>query len=351
MTDLYELQAKLPHLSQWEKQLVVDQLKQNLQQTIALKVITWIVTYQCHLDCSYCYVATNKAAKATDSTITRPNLLNALAQARALGAEQFSLRGGEPFLRGDLLAILGHADTLGYQLDLFTKIALPRRQIEGLAGLRALSLGVSLDTIDPKVGDDILRRAGQTVSLMRAIDRLTRTDISLTIEATVTSRTIGGLRHLIDFARKVGVRRLHLRQVAPHSIRPVQQLLISEAQARETEELARCEGDDALRVTFTPAFRDTPSCGEGLSAITLLPDGRVTKSTASLSRHPAMIYGDVNRETLVEILAGSRLAYLLRQVADSGADLPRKLRPAAGALPCSMLVAASIGKPFRDRIE
>lgn len=314
----------------------------NLQPTI--HELTWIVTLECQLKCRYCYVSVTSPQRASDSSLSRAAICDILGQARVLGAHTFMLRGGEPFLRSDLVDILQVAELLGYASELFTKAVLSPKIISKLAELRGLSLGVSLDTIEFSVGDRLLRKQGHTKLLMDTVRRLCAAGAPPSIEATVTPQTLPHLNSLRDFCIDTGVRHLHLRTAAPHKVQPMDEYVLT---AQMIDVMHGYEGSSRhLPIFVTPAFSCTPSCGEGLDALTFLPDGTVTKCTASLSMHPSMIYGNLAYQTVLEVMRGQRRAALLQKVVDSGSLLESHQRPVPGRLPCSQLVSLEHGSPF-----
>ncbi len=314
---------------------------------LSLVDLTWIVTYQCHLDCAYCYVPTTLARKASDSTLSKPQVCDILCQARSFGAENLSLRGGEPFLRADLPAILETADLLGLRSDVITKVALSHRIIDRLAALRSLSLGISLDTTDSDIGDALLKKTGQTERLKRTCATLVKAGMNIVIEATVTRQTYDTLPALEAFCMEHGIRRLHLRAAAPHKIRAVDNLLPTADMVRVMA--SRAGFRDNLEVVATPAFSQRPSCGEGLDALTFLPNGVVTKCTASLSRHPKMHYGDLSVQNLRDVLLSSQRGALLKRVVESAGHLESVQKPKPGRLPCSQLVNLRLGDPLGQK--
>jgi len=329
---------------QTESTAQLRQLQEERAKQIVLHEVTWIVTYQCHLNCAYCYVPTTRAKCADDSVLSVSQVADILAQARSFGATRFMLRGGEPFLRLDIADILYAADLLGFQTDLLTKVAPSPRQIGVLARLRGLSLGISLDTTNVEVGDQLLGRAGQTAALMRAVKRLADAGLPPIVAATVTQPTFAGLDSLIAFCVIANVRHLHLREIAPHHTRPVSDLLLT---PEMSSSLAKRAGTvNGLEVSVTPAFAPSPSCGEGIDALTFLPDGSVTKCTASLSKHSVMHYGNLAKQSVADVMTGPALSRLLDQVVRSGNSLRLSDLPSRGRLPCSQLVALRSGDPF-----
>jgi len=99
------------------------------------------LTYRCPLHCVFCY-------NPTDFTRTGPELstedwLRVLREARALGAVQLGLSGGEPLVRDDLELIVAEAHRLGFYINLITSgVGLNETRIAALkaAGLDHIQL-------------------------------------------------------------------------------------------------------------------------------------------------------------------------------------------------------------------
>ncbi len=99
------------------------------------------LTYRCPLHCVFCYNPTEFAA--TGAELSTDEWLRVLAQARALGAVQLGLSGGEPLAREDLEEIVAEAHRLGFYTNLITSgIGLSEARIGALkrAGLDHIQL-------------------------------------------------------------------------------------------------------------------------------------------------------------------------------------------------------------------
>jgi len=99
------------------------------------------LTYRCPLHCVFCYNPTN-FAQTTDELST-DDWLRVLREARALGAVQLGLSGGEPLLRGDLEILVAEAHELGFYINLVTSgVGLNETRIAALkrAGLDHIQL-------------------------------------------------------------------------------------------------------------------------------------------------------------------------------------------------------------------
>ena len=99
------------------------------------------LTYRGPLHCVFCYNPTNFAH--TTEELATDDWLRVLREARALGAVQLGLSGGEPLVRDDLEIIVAEAHRLGYYINLVTSgVGLNETRIAALkdAGLDHIQL-------------------------------------------------------------------------------------------------------------------------------------------------------------------------------------------------------------------
>ncbi len=76
------------------------------------------LTYRCPLHCAFCYNPTNYMD--TGAELDTADWIRVLREARALGAVQLGLSGGEPLTRDDLEEIVAEARNLGFYTNLIT---------------------------------------------------------------------------------------------------------------------------------------------------------------------------------------------------------------------------------------
>jgi len=77
------------------------------------------VTYRCPLHCAFCYNPTDYV-RHTKNELGTEEWISALRQARAMGALQLGISGGEPLLRDDIEELVAEARKLGYYSNLIT---------------------------------------------------------------------------------------------------------------------------------------------------------------------------------------------------------------------------------------
>jgi pyrroloquinoline quinone biosynthesis protein E len=99
------------------------------------------LTYRCPLHCVFCYNPTDFARSGAE--LDTAEWLRVLAEARAMGAVQLGLSGGEPLAREDLEEIVAEAHRLGFYINLITSgVGLSEPRIAALktAGLDHIQL-------------------------------------------------------------------------------------------------------------------------------------------------------------------------------------------------------------------
>jgi pyrroloquinoline quinone biosynthesis protein E len=99
------------------------------------------LTYRCPLHCAFCYNPLD--FERIGPELDTEDWLRVLRQARALGAVQLGLSGGEPLTRDDLDIIVAEAHALGFYINLITSgVGLTETRIAALkaAGLDHIQL-------------------------------------------------------------------------------------------------------------------------------------------------------------------------------------------------------------------
>jgi radical SAM protein with 4Fe4S-binding SPASM domain len=138
--------------------------------------VFWEITRQCNLRCVHCQVWPRRELRGVHELSTEHCLavIDSLSAAR-IGI--LKITGGEPFCRGDILAILRHASLRGVRVDVTTNATLLGREM--IPKVRELigHASISIDAVSPSV----LR------SLRTPLDTSTRaaTNAALLIDAGV----------------------------------------------------------------------------------------------------------------------------------------------------------------------
>lgn len=109
------------------------QLNNGVASNVTNKQPLWLlaeVTYRCPLHCAFCYNPTDYD-KHSKNELSTEQWLQALRDARKMGALQLGISGGEPLLRDDIEQIVEEAHKLGYYSNLITSgVGLTEKRIQ-----------------------------------------------------------------------------------------------------------------------------------------------------------------------------------------------------------------------------
>ncbi|MFI6448460.1 pyrroloquinoline quinone biosynthesis protein PqqE [Kitasatospora sp. NPDC050543] len=166
------------------------------------------LTYRCPLHCTYC--ANPVALDGYREELETGDWRRVLEQARALGVLQVHLSGGEPLLRRDLVALVGHAHRLGMYTNLVTSgIPLEEARVAALAEAGLDHVQLSLQDADTRSADAVAGLRAHERKLAAAA-LLTGRGLPLTVNAVLHRGNLARLPAIADLAVEMGADRVEL---------------------------------------------------------------------------------------------------------------------------------------------
>ena len=190
------------------------------------------LTYRCPLHCVFCYNPTDFAQ--TGPELATEDWLRVLREARALGAVQLGLSGGEPLARDDLEAIVAEAHRLGFYINLITSgIGLTETRIRALkqAGLDHIQLSFQDSTREM---NDFLSST-RTFELKSKVAALIRKyDYPMVLNVVLHRHNIDHVGEILEMAERMGAQYVELANTQYYGWAWLnrEQLLPSRAQLR-----------------------------------------------------------------------------------------------------------------------
>ncbi len=136
------------------------------------------VTYRCPLHCAFCYNPTDYD-KHTQNELSTEQWIQALRDARKLGAIQLGISGGEPLLRDDIEEIVIEAKNLGYYSNLITSgVGLTEKRIQAFKDGGLDHIQLSMHDITEEINNFITNT--KTFELKKKVEtRLSRRSASV----------------------------------------------------------------------------------------------------------------------------------------------------------------------------
>jgi radical SAM protein with 4Fe4S-binding SPASM domain len=290
--------------------------------------IQWHLTERCNLRCSHCYqtgVASEELSRHEVGEVLDEIVEMLEAWQAAYGLEfssSLNVTGGEPFLRRDLVEILGAMRDRGFATYLLTNGTLV--DPEKAAALAKTGVkGVQVSIEGGVAIHDSIRGAGSFEASRRGITHLLDAGLKVTLNATLSKINGDGFGEMIAIATDLGVQRLGFsrlvpsgrglglvdQMIEPERLREIYQAIF----AHPVEGLEIVTGDPvASQMRSDAGWEDcgqiaAGGCAAGVSGLTILPDGTVTPC-----RRLAVPIGNVRKDSLREIWAGSPVLEQLR---------------------------------------
>jgi len=193
------------------------------------------LTYRCPLHCVFCYNPTEFAR--TGPELPTEDWLRVLREARALGAVQLGLSGGEPLEREDLQTLVAEAHRLGYYINLITSgVGLTAPRIAGLkaGGLDHIQLSFQDSTREL---NDFLSST-RTFELKARVAALIRAhDYPMVLNVVLHRLNIDHVGEILEMAERLGAQYVELANTQYYGWAWLnrQQLLPSRAQLERAE--------------------------------------------------------------------------------------------------------------------
>ena len=239
------------------------------------------VTYRCPLHCAFCYNPVDFAQAGPE--LSTDDWLKVIREARALGAAQFGISGGEPLVRDDIEILVREARQLGFYTNLITSgVGLTEARLAALkdAGLDHIQLSFQDAT---REANNLITNT-RTFDLKRKVATMTKAAGYPTVINCVLHRTnIDHLDRIIEMAAEIGAEYLELANTQYHgwAFLNRQSLMPSAAQLAEAEAVTerwKARLGKKMRILFvTPDYqtKKPKKCmnGWGEVFLSVTPDG------------------------------------------------------------------------------
>jgi PqqA peptide cyclase len=239
------------------------------------------LTYRCPLHCVFCYNPTEFAR--TGAELATAEWLRVLREARALGAVQLGLSGGEPLVREDLEVLVTEAHALGFYSNLITSgVGMTEARIGALkaAGLDHIQLSFQDST---RQMNDFLSST-RTFELKQKVAGLIRSHgYPMVLNVVLHRLNIDHVGEILAMAERMGAQYVELANTQYYGWAWLNraQLLPSRAQLQRAEQVTqrfRERVGNAMQIYFVvPDYFETrpKPCMSGLGSVFLAvaPDG------------------------------------------------------------------------------
>lgn len=266
------------------------------------------LTYRCPLHCAFCYNPLDYAAQRNE--LDTDAWLRVLREARALGAVQLGLSGGEPLMRDDVETIVGEARRLGFYSNLITSgVGLDEKRIRTFkdAGLDHIQLSFQDSTREL---NDFLSST-RTFELKSRVAKLIKAhDYPMVLNVVLHRLNIDHVQQILEMADALGAEYVELANTQYYGWAHLnrESLLPTREQVVHAEDVTnrfRDKVGDRMRIFLVVPdyFEKRPKAcmnGWGSIFVTITPDGTALPCHAARLL-PGIAFPNVERESLSAI--------------------------------------------------
>jgi len=175
--------------------------------SILRPIVFWNITGKCNLYCLHCYISAS--SKGWPEELSRDEALKVADDIIKLKLPLTILSGGEPFLREDLWEIAYKLVKGGIKIAISSNGTLLSEDIvTRLAKLGISYIGVSLDSVNPRLHDAFRGLKGAFERTIKGIENTLKAGIPVGLRMTLTKYNINEALSFIEFARSIGVKRI-----------------------------------------------------------------------------------------------------------------------------------------------
>ena len=239
------------------------------------------LTYACPLQCPYCSNPIDYAQHSNE--LSTDDWLRVFTEARAMGAVQLGLSGGEPLIRKDLPELIRHARGLGYYINLITSgYGLSEEKIVALkeAGLDHIQISIQA----PEASLNNYLAGTESFEEKKSVARLIKKHgYPMVLCVVIHRENIHLMQEILEMAEELGADYLELANTQYYGWAHINrdQLLPNREQFEQAEAIAQAykekvKGRMKIYYVVPDLYEDRPKAcmnGWGTTFLTVAPDG------------------------------------------------------------------------------
>ncbi|GAC1347548.1 MAG: pyrroloquinoline quinone biosynthesis protein PqqE [Acetobacteraceae bacterium] len=170
------------------------------------------LTHRCPLQCPYC--ANPLQLERASAELDAATWMRVLDEAAALGVLQVHFSGGEPLVRRDLPALVGHAAMRGLYSNLITSgVTLDRTSLGVLADAGLDHVQLSFQDAESATADRIGGLRGGHARKLEVADLITAAGLPLTANFVVHRQNLERLGDMLALGERLGASRIEIAHV------------------------------------------------------------------------------------------------------------------------------------------
>jgi radical SAM protein with 4Fe4S-binding SPASM domain len=273
-----------------------EKMRQTWDQNILFSVLLEL-TYNCNLDCSFCYNEKNIKGRH----LTTEQYIELLEDLRNFGVFNLILSGGEPLAHKDFFHIGSKAKELGFVVRIKSNgHALHQTTVKRLKEeIDPFILEISIHGACASTHDRQTRVSGSFMQLLKNLNTLKSLDLRFQLNSVLTSWNESEINAMYELAEHFAVPLKFDSQVTPKDNGDTSPLEISPS-TEGLHQLFKIQHQYALQMQSDDNTSNTKTtgnyCGAGSSTIAIDPSGNVFPCVQW--RKPI---GNIHSDSIIEI--------------------------------------------------
>jgi radical SAM protein with 4Fe4S-binding SPASM domain len=274
----------------------------------------WMPTSACQTDCVYCYATRRPVPKS--ELLPDGRVKELFEEAARAGMIKINVDGGDALCRENIAELIGHATSLGMEVDLSTKAYVTRELAQALyeAGIKRIQVG--FDAPYPELFDRVVGRKGHFYRTVESIHNCANAGILPRTNSIIVQETYEHIHELVRLLHSLPIYDMKIATAFRSAYRYREGILLTEGQKvwlRQQIDLLKekypygkikfeCKSDyrDLGPDDRAQEFARFPRCGVGTECMVITPDGRVTMCEQS-PHSDEFVVGNVREQSLMDV--------------------------------------------------
>jgi radical SAM protein with 4Fe4S-binding SPASM domain len=283
--------------------------------------ILWDCTRRCNLNCEHCGASKEEYSEE----LSKEEILKVIDDLVKVKTRMFTVTGGEPFLRKDLLAILAYADRKGLRTGIASNGYLIDKDLaRKIKESNVYSLQISLDGLE-STHNKIRNNSQSFERAIKAIKNLQAVNIPiLQVATTITKSNFNDLEELFDLLKSLNVKLWRIGIVMPIGRAVDKDLLLDKEELNQLLQFVKQSNNQGVNVgiaenlpflaRYEEDIREEPVlCPIGITACCIGVTGNV-RGCAEQPDIPANIEGNIKDDSILKIWQEGFKKYRLRSI-------------------------------------
>jgi MoaA/NifB/PqqE/SkfB family radical SAM enzyme len=264
----------------------------------SLSICEFSINTACQSSCEFCYAA--RFARPDQEMLSVDEILSTWEQAKALGAFQSFILGGEPLLHPQFFDILAILEPKKHAVSFSTNALLLTDEVaREIKRMGIFTVLVSLNSMDPKLNDKLRGYDGHFDAVMKAVEHCKKHKIDASLTVATAKPLLKETMDIVAFANqhKLGIT-VNLMCPMGRAEHDTEDLFDEEFWATLRQ---MYDSNPRMRSDFDVNMDLKVGCPAGFEKVHVGPYGHVT----GCSMNPSS-FGNIREEPLADIVARMR---------------------------------------------